>query len=365
MRFPGMLLLVWFLFAGGSAGAQEQPVSYSKLRLSGTTVHLVKVDLNSPSVELRPLVAPPGEALEVRELLGGQKPAAAITGTFFDPATCTIIGNLVSKGRLVAEGHVGSAMMVGYDRKAQLDSLQGTMGRHRDWKDLYFAISGGPTLIDSGEICVSPRAEGFSDPGLFGARRRAAMGVTRGNKLLLMTTVGPVTLHRLALMLQSLGAVDAINLDGGSSTALYYRGTLLARPQRSLTNLVAVYVGSSTPSEAGTFTDVYENAYAQYNKGCRLARAGQLTLAYSSLRKAVTMAPDMARYWEALADVEGRRGNRESAADAYLQAAALHQERSKDGDTRRCAELALRLSPDRPAARALLPDLEAAAPSQP
>jgi len=36
-------------------------------------------------------------------------------------------------------------------------------------------------------------------------------------------------------------AVDAINLDAGSSTGMYYRGQILMRPLRRLTNLVLVY----------------------------------------------------------------------------------------------------------------------------
>jgi hypothetical protein len=45
----------------------------------------------------------------------------------------------------------------------------------------------------------------------------------------------------MAWIMRKLGAWDAVSMDGGSSTALFYRGRLFSRPARALTNLLVVY----------------------------------------------------------------------------------------------------------------------------
>jgi hypothetical protein len=67
------------------------------------------------------------------------------------------------------------------------------------------------------------------------------VGITAHGKLLLVAVARPVTLDELAPALQWLGAAEAMALDGGRSTGLYYRGQSLVRPHRSLTNLLVVY----------------------------------------------------------------------------------------------------------------------------
>ncbi len=51
----------------------------------------------------------------------------------------------------------------------------------------------------------------------------------------------PIYLSKLARIMRDLGGVDAVNLDGGSSTALSYRDHVLSHPGRRMTNLIVVY----------------------------------------------------------------------------------------------------------------------------
>ena len=50
-----------------------------------------------------------------------------------------------------------------------------------------------------------------------------------------------ISLRGLAWIMKKLGADHAVALDGGSSTALYYRGNYLIHPSRLLTNIFLVY----------------------------------------------------------------------------------------------------------------------------
>ena len=103
-------------------------------------------------------------------------------------------------------------------------------------------VSGGPRLIDGGRIAVRTNAEGFDRPGLYGRfvagrHPRTLAGVTATGSLLLVTVDGRrpgysagMTLFEAARLMRSLGAEDALNLDGGGSTTMVVRGRVVNRP---------------------------------------------------------------------------------------------------------------------------------------
>jgi Phosphodiester glycosidase len=106
-------------------------------------------------------------------------------------------------------------------------------------------VSGGPRLVAAGRVRVRSSAEGFaplSAPWFhssFVASRhpRTMAGVRRDGSLLLVTIDGRrpgwsagVTLSEGARVMRALGARDALNLDGGGSTAMAVRGRTVSRP---------------------------------------------------------------------------------------------------------------------------------------
>lgn len=99
-------------------------------------------------------------------------------------------------------------------------------------------IAAGPLLIQNRQIVLDARAEGFS--AAFAAERasRSAIGQTSDGTLLIVAIHnrlegrGP-SLEETARLLQQMGAVNALNLDGGSSTTLYLGGQILDRLPRS------------------------------------------------------------------------------------------------------------------------------------
>lgn len=325
----------------------ESPISFSRPTINNTQINLIKLDLSSPDIEIRPILAPSGDSLPVQSLLAqGGHPTAAITGTFFDLATNIVVGNVVSNGRLLSEGSVGSVLRIDDAQIAKIDSLQGKLGRHVDWSGTKFAISAGPTLIVDGEVAIAPASEGFRDRGLYGYRIRAAMGVTASNKLLLLTTRRPVSLHELAAIFLKLGAADAVNLDGGSSTALAYNNSIITSPHRKLTNLIGIYQTGKAPSQAEALGDQYAKAYEHSLIAQRLWKQGDLIKAHSQMRKAIAMAPDRAPYWEMLAKIqEAARKNLDSAS-SFAKAAQLYLERSQSLKVHACALNAFRLNPE-------------------
>ncbi|MBI2265426.1 MAG: phosphodiester glycosidase family protein [Armatimonadetes bacterium] len=174
-------------------------------------------------------------------------PIAAINGTYFDTITKRPVGTIVINGQLVHVGDRGTAMCLDSNNRVEFLLTSGIPGTAMDWTRYRTVISTGPTLVRNDRIYLYPRAEKFKDPAVYARARRSAVGVTMENKLLLVTVKRKITLRQLARIMKALGARDAVALDGGTSSGLYYRGKMVTKPGRTLTNILSVY---ETPSPA-------------------------------------------------------------------------------------------------------------------
>jgi hypothetical protein len=104
------------------------------------------------------------------------------------------------------------------------------------WQQVSDGIGAGPRLITDGRIGVDAAGEGFHDPKVLSDRgQRSAIGILRNGNVILVTVGGP-TCEELAQIMQQLGAVQAMNLDGGASSALYCNGQMITHPGRDLSN---------------------------------------------------------------------------------------------------------------------------------
>ncbi|GIV61526.1 MAG: hypothetical protein KatS3mg044_0392 [Rhodothermaceae bacterium] len=98
------------------------------------------------------------------------------------------------------------------------------------------ALSAGPALIVNGQVRVTTNEEVFFGSAIPDVHPRTAVGRTAEGDLLILVVDGRqlesrgVNLEELARLMHSLGAVDAINLDGGGSVSLVVRGRLINRP---------------------------------------------------------------------------------------------------------------------------------------
>jgi len=105
-----------------------------------------------------------------------------------------------------------------------------------DWSDVVTAVGAGPRLVTNGVVTVNPAAEGFSSPKILTmAGARSAIGVKSDGTILLVTVPG-ATIEKLAVIMQQLGAYNAMNLDGGASSGLWLKGKYITKPGRLLSN---------------------------------------------------------------------------------------------------------------------------------
>lgn len=101
-------------------------------------------------------------------------------------------------------------------------------------------ISGAPRLVKDGAICTD-LIPGFDTSRFtFESAPRTAIGTMPDGRLIIVSSAG--TIQQMRELMFTLGCDNATNLDGGASTALYYRGQFLCTPGRLLTSTLQISV---------------------------------------------------------------------------------------------------------------------------
>jgi Phosphodiester glycosidase len=194
------------------------------------------------------LASPPSFSCSVRLVPQGPPQVAVPDGVdrdyVVDLATC-------SESPFDRNGGVVISTAPGTDEAEQLLALApGTPMRLHwtlGWPGVFDAVGGDPILLLDGAqtpICISCARQ-----------PRTAIGVTATGKILLVVIDGRqsrwsrgATLGELRTILRDLGAVDALNLDGGGSSEMVVDGEVVNRPsdghERRITNAVLILPGA-------------------------------------------------------------------------------------------------------------------------
>ncbi|HSL67276.1 MAG TPA: phosphodiester glycosidase family protein [Actinomycetota bacterium] len=162
---------------------------------------------------------------------------------------------------LPATGAVVLSALPASDEALQILSLQAgsavtlewTLGRTNVWD----AVGGSPVLVANGQRVVGTCTTSFCSSRL----PRTGVGVTAGGKILMVVVDGRqtawsvgVSLPKFAAIFRKLGAVSALNLDGGGSSTMVVRGDVVNRPssghERSVSTALMVLPGAD-PGEPG------------------------------------------------------------------------------------------------------------------
>ncbi len=116
------------------------------------------------------------------------------------------------------------------------DKLQITHDLGKEWNDTIFAVGAGPMLVRRGNVFLTTKVEEFGTDVAGGRAPRSAIGITKDKHLLLVVIDGRSTesvgmnLLELGLFMQQLGAVEAMNLDGGGSSEMIINGRIINNP---------------------------------------------------------------------------------------------------------------------------------------
>jgi Phosphodiester glycosidase len=114
-------------------------------------------------------------------------------------------------------------------------------------------IGAGPLLLENGRIVLDGELEKFSKAFQEQRASRSAIALTRDGKILLVALHNRIggrgaTLAEFARVLQTMGAVSALNLDGGSSTAIALGGQTIDRYPVTAANVhngIGIFVSPS------------------------------------------------------------------------------------------------------------------------
>ena len=236
-------------------------ISYDVLELSHSLVHVIRIPATAP-VTIQPLVAL--EGLQKVEALAQQQGAiAAINGGFFDPNNQQTTSHVTIAGEAVLNPEQNLSLMENSSissylpailnrsefRRYQCATAAGLETRYSIAPhaqlapmncQLVDALGAGPALVPQ----FRGNAEAFLDPDTgrdaLGASRpnaRSGIGITvDGTVVMVMVAQRPqqhqassqpsgISLFELAEIMTDLGIEQGINLDGGSSSSLYYDGT--------------------------------------------------------------------------------------------------------------------------------------------
>jgi hypothetical protein len=142
-----------------------------------------------------------------------------------DPALVPTSGVMLDGSRFNASGNALQSLVAG--QPAQVTQSLGFPGA-------VDVIGGTPVLISNGQ---TQDQDLYGDDAFFQRQPRTAVGVTADGRLLLVVVDGRqpgysvgMTLVELTDLMQSLGAQNAINLDGGGSSAMWVNGLRVTRP---------------------------------------------------------------------------------------------------------------------------------------
>jgi Phosphodiester glycosidase len=216
-----------------------------RLRLADgerTTLYVARYDLRR--FDLRVVRLPQPAPLEVYCRANGFD--EALVGGFYQRPELTPLGELRTGG--VVRRHV--PFTVPFDDVRACINVNGprvAIGRRGDLPDAPTGdlLQAGPLLVRGGAL-VHGDVEGFSagshqfDSDITAGRHpRAAIGLTRRNEVLAVACDGRaddeagLSMPELAEAMAALGAVQAMNLDGGGSTSLVCGGRLRNVPREA------------------------------------------------------------------------------------------------------------------------------------
>lgn len=231
-------------------------VEYTTRELERGTAHIVVVPTPlSVGVVLTAPLQPVAAIAQQAEAV------AALNAGFFDPQNGLTTSYVTTGGEIVADPRQNARLMDNPDLEPYLplilnrsefrryscrardggDAIQYAIAAHDVATPagcrITDAVGGGPRLlpqmtsVEEGFVAIvdGDRLRDALDETQPNAR--SAVGVTAAGDILLVmvaqrpdTSPSGVTLAELAALMQDLGATEALNLDGGSSATLYYRG---------------------------------------------------------------------------------------------------------------------------------------------
>lgn len=120
-------------------------------------------------------------------------------------------------------------------------SLSPESGSLEFWNSIETGIGAGPALLLDGNKNIDFDIEQFYESKIkVNSASRSAIGYREDGKLIIIVTNS--TIDQLADIMIQLGCYEAMNLDGGASSGLWYDGDYIRKPGRNISNALLIKV---------------------------------------------------------------------------------------------------------------------------
>jgi exopolysaccharide biosynthesis protein len=119
-------------------------------------------------------------------------------------------------------------------------------------------VGAGPLLLKNGKVVLDAKLELFRPPFDTQGATRSAIATTKEEGKLILATIHATpegilpSLLQEADVLKKLGAVDALNLDGGSSSSIFMGGSIIDRDPNVVApvhNAIGIFLNPDVKSE--------------------------------------------------------------------------------------------------------------------
>jgi hypothetical protein len=233
----------------------DKPLNYQTIERSQYKIHTVTIPHDSNYL-VSPIIS--GDLQPISDFAENQDHIlAAINGGYFDPVNQKTTSFIVERSQIVADPRFNERLVDNPDLKQYLSKILNRTEFRRyncsgsSQYDIQFhsaaipddctlieSLGGGPGLLPQDTsvkegFTAYQQGEKIRDAiGNDSLNARSAVGITQnGEVILAMVAQLPekplnsgVSIPQLGSIMADLGAVKAMNLDGGSSTSLYYDG---------------------------------------------------------------------------------------------------------------------------------------------
>lgn len=244
-------ILVLSTFWQADVSALEKTIRYESYNLQSSVVHTLSIPPQNQFVVTLAL----SQKLDQLEKFAQKYQAiAALNGGFFDPVNHKTTSYIVRQGKLIADPRLNERLIHNPNLAPKMQQIlnRTEFRRYQCGQTVRYditphseatptgcqlidAVGGGPGLLP--KLTLQPEA--FLDIsngkvihdalGSLQPNARTAVGITHNGSVVWVMvaqskTTGGMSLAATADFMKSLGIEKAMNLDGGSSSALYYQG---------------------------------------------------------------------------------------------------------------------------------------------